>query len=227
METCGLLLVKNPQPGKVKTRLHSHCSAQQATELYRAFILDSAAILAASGADLKAIAYAPANAEGAMRQLLATAGGFTFTPQPEGDLGQRLEALMQWSFAQGAKRTAIIGSDSPSLPPSYLDQALELLGEKEVVLGPSVDGGYYLVGQQAGQSAIFQDVTWSTGAVLWQTLERLGGQSLGLLPPWYDVDTPSAAGFLKVHLEALRRAGCARGQHSLEVLRRMELPLPS
>ncbi len=59
-----------------------------------------------------------------------------------------------------------------------------------------------------------------------QTLGRLGTQTLGLLPPWYDVDTPTDARFLKVHLEALARAGSSQGQHSLAVLRDLKLPLP-
>ena len=133
---------------------------------------------------------------------------------------------MQWAFARGAERVVLVGSDSPSLPAAYLDEGLALLREKEVVLGPSMDGGYYLVGRRKGESRIFQDVNWSTGMVLGQTLARLGTQTLGLLPPWYDVDTPAEAGFLKVHLEALARAGSTQGQHSLAVLRDLALPLP-
>ena len=133
---------------------------------------------------------------------------------------------MQWAFARGAERVVIVGSDSPSLPAAYIDEGLALLREKEVVLGPSTDGGYYLVGRRKGESRIFQDVAWSTGMVLRQTLERLGKQSLGVLPLWYDVDTPGDAAFLKVHLEALARAGSTQGQHSLAVLRDLELPQP-
>ena len=122
---------------------------------------------------------------------------------------------MQWAFARGAERVVLVGSDSPSLPAAYIDEGLALLREKEVVLGPSMDGGYYLVGRRKGESRIFQDVAWSTGMVLEQTLARLGTQTLGLLPPWYDVDTPADAGFLKVHLEALARAGSTQGTAQL------------
>lgn len=224
--TCAILFVKDPQPGQVKTRLHGCCSPQQAAALYRAFIQDSAAVLAASAATSKVVAYAPATAAEAVRQLLA-AEEFEFTPQPEADLGRRMDRLLRWSMARGARRTVIIGSDSPSLPAAYIDQALDLLEKHRVVLGPSTDGGYYLIGQSAVDSSIFMDIDWSTGRVLEQTLDKVGTQSLGLLPPWYDVDTPPEAGFLRVHLEALQRAGSSQGQHSLPLLRKLDLPPPS
>ena len=226
MSTCAVLFAKKPAPGAVKTRLQSHLSAHDAARLYEALLLDCATALHATTATAKVVAFAPANAEEALRALLTPTGTFEYVPQPEGDLGQRMEGLMQWAFARGAERVVLVGSDSPSLPVEYIDEGLALLREKEVVLGPSTDGGYYLVGRRNGESRIFQDVAWSTGMVLEQTLSRLGTQTLGLLPPWYDVDTPADAGFLKVHLEALARSGSTQGQHSLAVLRDLALPLP-
>lgn len=226
MPTCAVLFAKEPVPGAVKTRLQSHLSASQAARLYEALLLDCATALTATKADAKVVAFAPAHAEAALRTLLAPVGRFEYVPQLEADLGQRMEALMQWAFARGAERVVLIGSDSPSLPAAYIDEGLALLRDKEVVLGPSTDGGYYLVGRRKGDSRIFRDVAWSTGLVLEQTLARLGTQTLGLLPPWYDVDTPAEAGFLKVHLEALARAGRAQGRHSLAVLRDLALPRP-
>ena len=226
MSTCAVLFAKKPAPGAVKTRLQSLMSAHDAVRLYEAMLLDCAAALHATQAAAKVVAFTPAHAEDALRALLDPIGVFEYEPQPEGDLGERMEGLMQWVFARGAERVVLIGSDSPSLPAAYIDEGLALLREKEVVLGPSTDGGYYLVGRRKGESRIFQGVAWSTGMVLEQTLVRLGTQTLGLLPPWYDVDTPADAGFLKVHLEALARAGSTQGRHSLAVLRDLALPLP-
>ena len=226
MSTCAVLFAKKPDPGAVKTRLQSHLSAHEAARLYEALLLDCATVLHATHAVTKVIAFAPADAEEALRTLLTPIGVFEYVPQIGADLGQRMEGLMQWAFARGAERVVLVGSDSPSLPAAYIDEGLALLRDKEVVLGPSTDGGYYLVGRRKGASRIFQDVAWSTGEVLGQTLARLGKQTLGLLPPWYDVDTPAEAGFLKVHLEALARAGSTQGQHSLAVLRDLELPQP-
>lgn len=225
MSTCAVLFAKQPVPGAVKTRLQSHLSAAEAARLYQALLLDCAAVLNETQAVAKVVAFAPAQAEDALRALLTPIGGFEYVPQVEADLGQRMEALMQWAFARGAERVILVGSDSPSLPAAYLDEGLALLRDKDVVLGPSTDGGYYLVGRRKGASRIFQDVAWSTGKVLEQTLARLDSQTLGLLPPWYDVDTPAEAGFLKVHLEALARAGSPQGRRSLAVLRELALPL--
>ena len=155
MESCAILFVKEPVAGKVKTRLQRVCSPAQAAELYQAFIRDSVALLAASAAKRKVIAYTPVGAEGALRALIG-AGPFDYVAQPETDLGGRMDGLLRWSFAQGAQRTVLIGSDTPSLPPDYVDQGLALLKEKKVVLGPSTDGGYYLVGQCQASSAIFE-----------------------------------------------------------------------
>ncbi len=224
--TCAILFVKDPRAGQVKTRLQPCCSPREAAELYRAFVLDSAAILAASAATAKVVAFTPAAAAEAVADLLG-AEGFEFTPQAEADLGQRMDRLVRWSRTRGAQRTVIFGSDSPSLPPCYIDQALDLLEEHRVVLGPSTDGGYYLIGQAVADSGLFEGIDWSTGRVLEQTLDKVGFGSLGLLPPWYDVDTPREAGFLRVHLEALRRAGSRQGEHSLPLLRKLDLPPPS
>ena len=226
MSTCAVLFAKKPVPGAVKTRLQRLMSARNAARLYEAMLLDCATALHGTEAAAKVVAFTPAHAEDALRALLDAIGVFEYEPQPDGDLGQRMEGLMQWAFARGAERVVIVGSDSPSLPANYIDEGLVLLCEKEVVLGPSMDGGYYLVGRRKGASRIFQDVAWSTGLVLEQTLARLGTQTLGLLPPWYDVDTPEDAEFLKVHLEALAWSGSSQGQYSLAVLRDLALPLP-
>ncbi len=207
MPTCGVLFAKKPEPGKVKTRLQTHCSSKEAAELYRAFVLDCATTLAESRAERKVVAYAPDDAGEPMEELLSEIDRFEMIAQPDLDLGGRMKQVAQWSFASGATRTVIIGSDSPSLPVSHIDQALDLLQERDVVLGPSTDGGYYLVGLRAGETRIFTDVEWSTGRVLEQTLDRLGTQSLGLLPPWYDVDSAESVIALTGHLAALEQSG--------------------
>ena len=226
MSTCIILFAKAPWPGKVKTRLLGACTPQEAAELYRVFLLDSAALLRSSGAQLKVVACEPPEAQGELAGLLG-GEGLVFVPQPQAGLGERLARLFACAFDQGMERVVALGSDSPSLPAAYVEEALALLGEREVVLGPSTDGGYYLIGLRRPAPELFAGIAWSTGQVLAQTLERLGGRSLGLLPMWYDVDTPQDAGLLKVHLEALARSGSACGRHTWGVLRDFALPLPS
>lgn len=226
MSTCVLLFAKAPEPGKVKTRLLGCCTPQEAAALYRGFLLDSVALLRASGAALKVVACEPPAAQEELAGLLGKED-LVFVPQPQTELGGRMDQLFGWAFDQGMERVLALGSDSPSLPATCIDEALALLAEREVVIGPSTDGGYYLIGLRQRRAALFTGIAWSTGQVLAQTLERLDGHSLGLLPPWYDVDTPQDAGLLKVHLEALVRAGSERGMHTLRVLRDLKFPFPS
>lgn len=227
MKRCIALLAKNPEAGQVKTRLQPCCSPEDAAALYAAFLRDSAELLAAARADEKIVAYAPRAGREALQQLLKDCGDFTYVAQADGDLGARLQAVVQGAVARGAECVVVIGSDSPSLPCEYLDRAFELLEAHQVVLGPSTDGGYYLIGLQRTARCPFSHIAWSSGAVLEQTLQQIGGQSLGLLPPWYDVDTPTEAAFLRIHLRALHRAGSASGRHSLTALEGIELPPPS
>ena len=88
----------------------------------------------------------------------------------------------------------IIGSDAPTLPRAHLHQALDELMTNDVVIGPSDDGGYYLVGARLPVPELFSDVRWSTPEVLSTTLARLGGRSYALLPPWHDVDSEEDLG---------------------------------
>lgn len=112
-------------------------------------------------------------------------------PQCAGGLGERIAEFFRQQFARGARRVALVGSDSPTVPRRYLEEAFAHLHEVPVVLGPSLDGGYYLVALNAPVPELFQGIAWSTGEVMEQTRGRL--RELGLdsreLPVWYDVDT--------------------------------------
>ena len=227
METCCILFVKEPRPGSVKTRLIPPLSPQQAATLYTAFVVDTAATVGRSAAALKVVAYTPPCARDSISGLAEKRDDFQFWPQEEGDLGERMSAALRRSFELGCSRSVIVGSDSPSLPLSSIDNGLELLKESDVVIGPSTDGGYYLVGQRAGEANLFEGIEWSTGRVLEQSLKRLGRRSFSLLAPWYDVDTVAEAAFLKIHLATLHRAGIKAAPHTLAALERLELPPPS
>jgi rSAM/selenodomain-associated transferase 1 len=226
METCCILFVKEPRPGSVKTRLTPPLSPQQAATLYAAFVADTAATVGRSAAALKVVAFTPTAARDSISRLLEKPDDFQFWPQEEGDLGERLNAALRKSFEIGCGRAVIVGSDSPSLPPASIDDGLKRLVESDVVIGPSTDGGFYLVGRRGGDD-MFEGVEWSTGRVLEQTLKRLGRRSLSLLPPWYDVDTAAEAAFLKIHLAAFHRAGIQTAPRTRAVLEQLELPPPS
>ena len=224
MGTCVILFAKLPVAGEVKTRLQPRLSAAQAADLYRSFLLDCAETAAATTAARKVIACSPAAAAEAFREMLGSqAAAFDFVPQPDTDLGNRIEVMFEHSFERGAKRTVVVGSDSPSLGPELIDRAFDLLRTRELVLGPCSDGGYYLVGQRQLNRGLFRNIEWSSSRVFRQTLEAAAGLDLALLPPWYDVDTAADAAFLRDHLEALERTGRRWGRRSLLQLRALDL----
>lgn len=227
MERCIALFAKRPEAGKVKTRLQSACSLSEAARLYRAFLLDTATTISAVYAEERVIAYTPIGAEDFLRDLLHEVGPFTYVAQCDGTLGERMQDVIEGAWKRGAERVLLLGSDSPDLPAEYVNRAFEMLVEHPLVLGPSTDGGYYLLGLRRGAHCPLSDIAWSTGQVLDQTLAAVGDQSIGLLPVWYDVDTPREAAFLRVHLRAQRLSGAAVGWHSLPVLEEMTLPSPS
>jgi rSAM/selenodomain-associated transferase 1 len=202
-----ILFAKEPRPGQVKTRLSPPLAPEEAAALARAFIEDIAAALGRVACERRVLACAPPGAEAALARLAGE--GFTCEPQAEGDLGARLEAACERAFAAGAARVVVVGADSPTLPPRLVDEAFEALRAKDVVLGPALDMGYYLVGLRRPAPALFQGIPWSTREVLPSTLAvaARAGLVLHFLPPWFDVDTPADLEFLRVQVEALRQSG--------------------
>lgn len=210
---CTIVFAKNPVPNQVKTRLCPVLSPEQAASLYQAFLIDWCSALSKLPANDLVIAYAPPDS---LRELQALIGEHAiYIPQPNCGLGERLISASQWACAKNCRKFLLVGSDSPTLPIAYIERAVELLESRDVVIGPSMDGGYYLIGfSRIGADraipSIFQDIAWSTPHALRQTLEKVAAINarLGLLPPWYDVDTPSDLRFLRDHLFAMRLAGC-------------------
>jgi rSAM/selenodomain-associated transferase 1 len=182
-------MAKAPRPGQVKTRLCPPLGPRDAAALSRAFLLDRIEQVRGLGARL-AIAYAPADAQPVFRAL---APGFELIPQRGPDLGARMSAAIEDLVAAGAAGAILVGTDSPTLPTEYLAEAAGRLAasDADLVLGPSEDGGYYLIGLRAPRPELFREIAWSTPAVLPETIHR--ARALGLrtasLPAWFDVDT--------------------------------------
>ncbi|MBW1991799.1 MAG: TIGR04282 family arsenosugar biosynthesis glycosyltransferase [Deltaproteobacteria bacterium] len=185
-----LIFAKEPVPGQVKTRLSPPLSPAQAAELYRCFLADVMEEMARlSGVDL-AVAHDPAPARDFFAALAPP--GTRLVPQARGNLGRRLKEAVDWGFSLGYPAVLVRNSDSPDLPGEFVREGAEALlaGRADAVLGPCPDGGYYLVGLRQPCPELFQQVAWSTPAVLQQTLERAGevGLQVHLLPPWPDID---------------------------------------
>jgi glycosyltransferase A (GT-A) superfamily protein (DUF2064 family) len=130
----------------------------------------------------------PEDAQGYFRQLAPDMG---LACQRGISLGERLDHLLNDALAGGSPRVVVMDSDSPNLPHTFLNQAFERLAEADVVLGPTRDGGYYLIGLKQPQSHLLCQVQMSTPHVLADTLAlaEATGLSVALLPTWYDVDT--------------------------------------
>jgi hypothetical protein len=119
--------------------------------------------------------------------------GYTLIPQIGHDLGERMATAFETIFSQGLSSAVLIGSDSPDLPNEVIEEALISLKEYDSVIGPSYDGGYYLIGFRADTflPQAFDGISWSTPEVFMQTLGILRKANLRvhILPTWRDIDT--------------------------------------
>jgi uncharacterized protein len=209
------VFAKWPRPGAVKTRLGGDARWQACVA--RAFLLDTLGRLSAVPAR-RVVAFDPPEAEADFAGLVR--GAFALTPQSAGDLGGRLSAFVSARLGEGASAVVVVGGDSPTLPAEYVGRAFAELGRADVVLGPSCDGGYYLLGCARRVPPVFDGIDWGGPSVLAETVARLAdpGWRLAVLPPWYDVDTPEGWAMLRGHVAALRRAGLDPGVPHTEAL---------
>ncbi len=196
------IMAKAPWPGQVKTRLCPPLSHEEAAELSRCFLLDKIAQVKALQRAVPAISYAQADAGTFFADV---APSFVLVPQFGDDLGARLLSTFDQLFTQGYGPVMAIDSDTPTLPTAYLEHAIEVMDapETDVVLGPTEDGGYYLIGLRRPYRELFEDMRWSTSHVLPETLRR--SREMGLkvicLESWYDIDTPDDLKRLKASVE--------------------------
>lgn len=209
------VFVKEPVPGTVKTRLGKEIGLEASAQLYQLFVKDLVDRFQ-SLPDRFLVGYTPETpsakswVQGLFTNEEISVGNINFWTQPEGELGDRMIAFFDYAFeASGVDSVVLIGSDSPTIPREYLLQAFEWLYQKDCVIGPSSDGGYYLIGLRRSCKELFQGIRWSQSDVLSQTLERIqqAGLSLKLLPVWYDVDSRDDLKMLQGHLSALMLTG--------------------
>ncbi|TMC55539.1 MAG: glycosyltransferase [Chloroflexi bacterium] len=193
------VFVKAPVAGRVKTRLATEVGVHRAAEIYRR--LGRQVVAACVGRRYDTVVwFAPASARQAVRQWLDGLDVASFRAQVSGALGVRLTAALGQHFREGARRVIAIGSDCPDVGPGIVSQALAALDEHDVVIGPTHDGGYYLIGLRVPVPQLFRGIAWSTDAVLEQTLARARQVGLGaaLLPMLRDLDTATDARALGV-----------------------------
>ena len=202
-----VLFARDPVAGKVKTRLSPFLSQDSILELYTRFLSDSIEKICRVKTADPFIGVHPSDSSGYFSRVRGERSLKVFL-QEGADLGEKMFNAFQARFDEGYESVVIIGSDSPSLPVAHIETALN--SDKDLTIGPSTDGGYYLIGMCRKPVDVFSGgVDWGSEKVLQQTLERVKkcGSSLELLPPWYDVDREEDLKFLKTHLELIAEAG--------------------
>ena len=184
-------MAKAPRAGEVKTRLCPPLLAAEAAALYRCFLLDKIAAVKTLVGARPVVAYTPNEA---LAEFAVLAPDFTLVPQRGLDLGSRLHETLAGLLAAGHPGAIAVDSDTPPLPREFLQRAVDCLTRPgpDVVLGPTEDGGYYLIGVRTAHRALFDAVPWSTSAVLDVTLRQAtaAGLQTVCMPTWFDVDTP-------------------------------------
>ena len=204
-----LVFAKFPEAGVAKTRLCPPLGAAEAAELAAAFLQDTCGTLHRWDGARKVVSFTPSERRREMIALVG--GGFDLEPQGDGDLGARLRRAAERELAAASDVVVLLGADTPTLPPERIEAAFEALEspDVDVVLGPSVDCGYYLLGLKRVPAALFEAIEWGTPAVLPATLRALRKLelSVSVLEPWFDVDDSRDLEFLRCHLEILSLTG--------------------
>lgn len=205
-----VVMGRAPVPGQVKTRLQASLSAEQCASLYQAFLLDIIDLAASLTSYQPFLAYFPAGAKRLFQDMAHS--GMGIIAQSGADLGSRMNALITGLLAEGHPAVVIVGSDIPTLQPGILEDALRIVRNHDLCLGPAEDGGYYLIGARKGCEEVFQGIPWSTPDVFESTVKRaeLAGLSVGMVDLFSDIDTADDLERLRGELKKLRNMPGAR-----------------
>src|SRR6478609_1980860 len=193
---CALaIMTKAPRAGTVKTRLQPPLTAEEAAQLNVCFLRDIAAAIVSTGGESKGVGvFTPVGCEEGYMNILPS--DFVLIPQRGDSFGERLMNAATDLLRVGFESCCLINSDSPTVTADAFRQAMVKLqgADNRIVLGPSDDGGYYLIGMRKVHRRLFEDIVWSTERVFTQTLERARELTLSVrvLPKFYDVDDAMA-----------------------------------
>jgi rSAM/selenodomain-associated transferase 1 len=216
---CGIaIMAKASAPGRTKTRLVPPLTFDEAAALNTAFLQDISDNLLRAGEEASIAGYAafaPKGSEDFFHRHLPPAIGLIDTCLPT--FGACLFHAIEALFARGHSSAVVLNSDSPDLPTAFLVETACLLAQPgdRAVLGPSSDGGYYLLGLKTAHRRLFEDIAWSTERVATQTLQRAReiGLAVQLLPTWYDVDDVACLQRLRTEMHRPHPATRPAGSH--------------
>jgi rSAM/selenodomain-associated transferase 1 len=187
--TCVIIMVKYPSIGQVKTRLAQNIGDKHTLELYKRFVHDIIYTLQKDKMNIQ-IAYTPIHQLQQFKEWLGE--HLEYLPQMGGTLGERLISVVRGAFLTGVEYAVALASDAPDIPGTIISEAFKSLKKSDSVIGPSPDGGYYLIGfkKSTFKDEIFQIDAWSTGDVLNDTIKKIkeAGLTYYELPIWSDID---------------------------------------
>ncbi|MBE9193198.1 TIGR04282 family arsenosugar biosynthesis glycosyltransferase [Gloeocapsopsis crepidinum LEGE 06123] len=185
-----IVFTRYPEPGKAKTRLIPALGAAEAAQLQRQ--MTEHTLLQVSKCD-RSLTVEVRFADGNLKLMQEWLGHhLNYQPQGEGDLGTKIKHSLAAAFARGSQRVVTIGTDCPGITAELLAMAFHQLHECDLVLGPAIDGGYYLIGVSRLIAELFNNISWGSAAVLQQTqaIAQKLNLSVAMLPPLADVDRP-------------------------------------
>jgi rSAM/selenodomain-associated transferase 1 len=185
-----LFFIKYPETGKVKSRLASVIGNEPAAMLYRGFIMQMLSTLEKGDFPLY-ICFYPRNALKSLKEWLGNK--HHYIPQKGKELGERMRNGFIKAFSLGHKRVVLIGSDIPDLLLEFVEEAFTSLKKKDIVIGPALDGGYYLIGfkNKTFSPQVFEGMAWGTETVFDETMKALKKlrRKVHILPYQRDIDT--------------------------------------
>ena len=179
-----IVFVRNPELGKVKTRLAKTIGDKDALKIYTLLLQHTESVLHKVSSD-KVVYYS----EEIQNKDLWDDAVYQKKLQKGADLGERMQNAFEDAFKDSYEKVVIVGSDLFDLKPTHIENAFTALENHDVVLGPSLDGGYYLLGMKKMHPAVFKNKQWGTDSVLESTLKNLNQQNVKLLEALNDIDT--------------------------------------
>jgi rSAM/selenodomain-associated transferase 1 len=184
-----IIFAKAPIPGQVKTRLCPPLTPDEAASLHGSIVLDMLERSRGAASMDRFVACTPSS-DHVFFKILEERHGVRLIAQMGDDLGARMARACADVFALGYRQVLVIGTDLPTLPGSVFGETVKLLASHDVVLGPALDGGYYLIGLRKPSPGLFAGIPWSTDQVLPLTQQKAAALGLRttLLPVRRDID---------------------------------------
>jgi len=182
-----IIFAKEPQKGKVKTQLLGCLTKNNCLKLHKAFLRDTLDVARAVNCEKKIIAYEATNEPVYLKKI---GKDFSFYKQEGENLGERMHNAFELAQREGSSKVIVIGSDSPTILPEFIEEGFNLLTDNDIVLGPAKDRGFYLIGLKKPLPDLLKNIPWSAKNVFSRMLDNAAflGKKVTKVKEWYDVN---------------------------------------